>query len=45
MVMKESAAEPVTDMLLALGCESLFLVTFQELTINDGEEACDGVWF
>ena len=30
-------------MLLASGCDSLFLVTFQEITLSGSEEACDGV--
>ena len=32
-------------MLLASGCDSLFLVTFQEITISGSEGASDGVYF
>ena len=33
------------SMLLASGCESLFLVTFQEITTNSTEKACAGICF
>ena len=26
-------------------CDRMFLATFQEITINDSEESCDGVCF
>ena len=32
-------------MLLASGCDSLFLVTFQEITLSSSEGACNGVCF
>ena len=38
MVVKETGS-----MLLASGCESLFLVTFQEFTINGSEQTCYGL--
>ena len=31
--------------LLASDCDSLFLVTFQEIPLSDSEGACDGVCF
>ena len=33
------------SMLLASGCESLFVETFQEFTINGSEEVCDRLFF
>ena len=46
MAVKECATESVTEYAqLASGCESLFLVTFQEITISSSKEACDGVCF
>ena len=32
-------------MLLASGCDSLFLVTFQEITLSGSERTCDGASF